>query len=771
MAVNVKMGVDTSAFKSSIQEATAQIKTFDAQLKYAEATMKATGSAEQGLTTKMNALNGKLETQKKMAQQMAQQLEKMRQAGVDPLSKEYQKLATSLLNVSTGIVETESELNNLTVSEIKAANGADKLTQSVSGISKKISLDQVIGGIEAINNGLENAAKKAVDFGKQLWDTIMDTARRSDDVATMASMYDIPLQKYKQMLALQASGLDTTVDAMLTAQDKLNKGIGNSAEATMNALRDLNLLVSTGKYETMEYLVSDNPAELFWEAGEALLALSDAYDKEAAAQALFGRSWKELKPLFMEYKSLEEYEAALENVAVSSEEATENSAELADRVGELENTWTQLKDEIIGAVAPTLSEGVQALNGVLSAVLDYLQKPEGQEALSKLGDAISGLFADLSKIDPEGIVKGFTEVFTAVTGGIQWLVDNAGVAKGILGTIVTAWGAIEIGEKVLKVFKFIDGIRGLGSGAAEAGAAAGASWGGAFASAVAAAAPWLIGLYTMLNPADTANSDLFNSKTGKLTDIGIEEFIKQAEAGTNDAYNQVAELFEGAAWMLKDINAMNAMAQWMYSGYDSTQRMIMMQLLEGLGYSRKEEYELPEVVTSGQTATGDQTGEVVLKDRKTGKLIASTAMDLTQMESYEVDVTTLIDASDGKEQIESQVGIVTIPAQLAVSSGKVGRAIANMLLGGSAEGHGFGYVGGGDDGGHGYANGLPWVMNDGLYLLHRGERVLTASENKTYTYNNNNYFGSVNLNNGQDIDALCDSIDRHNRRNQRGFGE
>jgi hypothetical protein len=70
-----------------------------------------------------------------------------------------------------------------------------------------------------------------------------------------------------------------------------------------------------------------------------------------------------------------------------------------------------------------------------------------------------------------------------------------------------------------------------------------------------------------------------------------------------------------------------------------------------------------------------------------------------------------------------------------------------------------------------HANGLQFVPYDGyLAMLHRGERVITARENKNYTYNNHNYFGNVNLNNGQDIDALCNSIDRHNRRAQSGFG-
>ena len=55
-------------------------------------------------------------------------------------------------------------------------------------------------------------------------------------------------------------------------------------------------------------------------------------------------------------------------------------------------------------------------------------------------------------------------------------------------------------------------------------------------------------------------------------------------------------------------------------------------------------------------------------------------------------------------------------------------------------------------------------------MLHRGERVMTASQNKNYTYNNNTYFGSVSLNNGLEIDALTESIARNNRRKSSGYG-
>ena len=68
-----------------------------------------------------------------------------------------------------------------------------------------------------------------------------------------------------------------------------------------------------------------------------------------------------------------------------------------------------------------------------------------------------------------------------------------------------------------------------------------------------------------------------------------------------------------------------------------------------------------------------------------------------------------------------------------------------------------------------HANGLFSVPWDGYpAILHKGERVMTAEENKRYTYNN--YFGNVNLNHGLEIEALTESIERRNRRQQSGFG-
>ena len=107
------------------------------------------------------------------------------------------------------------------------------------------------------------------------------------------------------------------------------------------------------------------------------------------------------------------------------------------------------------------------------------------------------------------------------------------------------------------------------------------------------------------------------------------------------------------------------------------------------------------------------------------------------------------------EGLQRQLSQVKLTANVAMNLGTGGMAGAMAaLLSGN------------------HANGLPFVPWDGyIAMLHRGERVLTASQNRNYTYNNHNYFGNVNLNNGMEVDALADSIAKQTRKQSRGYGD
>ena len=541
MAITAKLGVEYAGFVSGMQKAQQSVKTTESSLKKIEAEFKATGNAEQYMTQKADVLNQKLQSQKKVADNAKNALAEMNNKGIDPASKEYQKLAQQLLNAEAAMYETQAALNGLDESALKAADSANELVTSVNGISKKISLDQVIGGINSITGGLETGAKKAKELGEALWNDIMDSARWADDTATMAMMYGIDIDTFQRMQKLVQNGMDTTVDAILGAQTKLKKGIGSENDTVQQYLKDLNLLrTGQGKYGEQEVLITEDVNELFWETGRALMNMTDAYDKEAAAQALFGKSWKELIPLFSQYKSLEEYNAALAEVNVNTEEEVEQLATLADKVGELEGNWQTLKNSLLAELAPALTGAAEALDGLLERLMEYLQTDEGQQMLERLGTAVSGLFEDLGKIDPEAVVSGFVGVFETVIGSLEWLVDHHEEVIGALEAIAIGWGALKLTGGALQMLKLVNGLTtllGTGGGAAAGVTAAGtASTLGGLAGklGLAGTAAALI-----IPTVDKIASEGF--KTGYAFEPDAETMDMVGGEGTYDIYKKIME--------------------------------------------------------------------------------------------------------------------------------------------------------------------------------------------------------------------------------------
>ena len=66
--------------------------------------------------------------------------------------------------------------------------------------------------------------------------------------------------------------------------------------------------------------------------------------------------------------------------------------------------------------------------------------------------------------------------------------------------------------------------------------------------------------------------------------------------------------------------------------------------------------------------------------------------------------------------------------------------------------------------------GIPWVPDTRLAWLHPGERVLTASQNRSYTANSNLYIENMHMGGGMDARALADAMSAENRRISAGFG-
>ena len=771
-------------YKSAMTDAANAVKVLNAEQKLAKAQFENTGNAEKYAAQQSDILKRKIDEQKKSVEAARQAMKQLSDNGVAENSRQFQQWQTKLINAQTALTQTETELEKLNGTMQQTSQGTQALVSNLNGISRKISLDQVISGVNSITGAMEKAAGKAFELGEVIWNNIMNSAKWADDTATMALMYGIDLDTFQRMQKLVTNGMDTSVDAILNAQSKLKRGIGNGSTNVLDVLRELGLLeMQIGKYGTEE-IVPEDSIQLFWDAGRALMEMTDAYDKEAAAQALFGRSWRELIPLFTEYKSLDEYNAALAEVNVNSEEDVNALAELNDKVGELKGNLETLSNEVWAHMAPALTAAADALNGLLTRVLEYLETPEGKQALDDMGKAVEGLFEDLGKIDPEKVVENFATLFNGVVKSFEWLKNNWESVKNALIGIAAGFGVLKIATLALNIGRVISGLGGLLSGGnggggggtptvtgTDTGSYTGKNLISRFMQsgvgvAATSAASTIASSLTMYDPTGTAAflypaiMDLttygINRKSGKS--IGESLKAQWDEIAQGFSAESIAASADAAKeyWLEKVPNAF-----WGVLGFKDAKDAAQ-QATEVLHKATEN------LQTAGEWTYGDELTAEEAMALVSGKKEHSGRIYFGDVQGFEmgedVDISTFLDAEDGTEEIQEQVGTVEIPVKLSVSG------IGGGFFGGTNGKLWESFLGMFNITGH--ANGLPWVPYDGyLSVLHRGERVLTASENRSYTYNNNNYFGNVNLNNGQDIDNLCDRIDRRNRRRNSGFGE
>ena len=703
MAVNVKLGVDIGEFKSGIQSGQAILKGLNAEMKNAESTFKATGNAEQKLASQTKTLNSTIQVQKGIADQARQALQQMTKAGVDPADVAYQKLYATMMNAEAGMHEAEAAMAELGAGAGVAADGADKLASGLNGISKKISLDQVISGIDKITTGLENAAKKAVKLGEDLWNAIMDSAKWADDTATMAHMYGIDLDTFQRMQKLVANGLDTSVEAILKSQKKLRKGVGEESKATMEALEELGLAIRSGKEDGL-HLVTEDDVDLFWKAGQALMELDDAFDKESMAQALFGRSWEELVPLFTDYKSLEEYKAALKNVNVVEGELIENGATLYDSIGELTGNWETLKNTLLLSLAPAMTDVATTLNTLLTSVLEYLQSEDGKQMLKDLGDSVTDLFSGLKDISAQDVVAGFKNAFDTVLGALDWIVKNKDTLIGAVEGIFGVWATLQVSSGVLTILKVIDGLKSL----AGLGAGAGATVGTGISALLTGATTKVAGIAGngVLQNFIPGLSDWIVHNTG----IGQEYIL-----GTKEKGSTFKEIGENTEQWWNDYKNVLTNARDYWSG-------IMAQQREAAEWTLSDEY----------------TSEEIMQMINNGSPVP-----------VEVAPTPEEGAA---ENIADQVGTITLPVEFQIRGDYVNlqQYILKQMTG--------------------HANGLSYVPNEGLYHLHRGERVVPAREVASRSFSSNLYVENMNMGGSMSADALAAAIAGRNRRLMAGYG-
>ena len=453
--VNVKMGVSgVSQFKRNMTDAKNALKTLDAQMALNEKQFKATGDAESYMQQKSELLQKKLEEQKSIVKNAEDALKQMTANGVDKASKAYQDMLQALAKAKGDLIDTESAMSGVAESGDNVTNSVETMNNQLKKVGDGVSYQNILTGLDSISDGIKGVITKAWQMGEAIVRATLGAGSWADELATTAAQYEITPEQLQRMRKT-ANVIDTDVDTIISAQQKLRQGVGKRDKEAMGAFA---ALFGDGYDPTTK-----NATDVFWDAGEALMKLDDEYDKQVYAQKLFGKSWRELIPLFSTGR--DEYEKTMESWSVVEDDQLDGLTKMDDQYQKMTSEWETFKIEMLSAFSGPLTEGMETITGLFQELNKYLDTPEGQNMLSQLGETVSGLISDLTNLDPESAVAGLKGIVDGITTSLAWISEHNEEVKLGLEVIAGGFAAIKVTQLATNIASIVSGFKTLWGGA------------------------------------------------------------------------------------------------------------------------------------------------------------------------------------------------------------------------------------------------------------------------------------------------------------------
>lgn len=463
-------------FKSAMKDSANAIKVLNSEEKLAKAQFQQTGDAQKYAAQQAEILKQKIEEQKAAVAAAEEAIRQLSENGVAENSRQMQQWKIKLNDAQTALTRMETDLQNLGAESSEAASETDNLGESLQSLDKKASLEAVLNSVNRLSDGLGAALTKVKELATGLVSELREAASWADDLATTALVYGMDTETLQRM-QFAAQLVDTDVETIIKSRQKLEQAMkaarpnlgSEDFEKQKTSVNEYEKAFAQLGVEIMRYGQYRNWEDVFWEAGDALMHMTDGLDdvakanaevvRDTTAQQLFGKSWMELIPLFTAGR--EGYQEALDSAAVVSEEDVGKLTALDDEIQKLKNQFDTLEKTVLAQLAPALTDLATALSGVLSEMNEYLQTEEGQAMLQDLSDAVRGLFSDLTNTDFSSVLGTVKDALGKVTEGLGWIKDNGDAVTRAVEAIVGAWMALKVTSGMTTVLQLISGMNGL----------------------------------------------------------------------------------------------------------------------------------------------------------------------------------------------------------------------------------------------------------------------------------------------------------------------
>ena len=460
-----------AAFKRAINDATTSLRNMGTQLTLAQAEFKKDGDAMKLMETRSKALKGEIGQQEEIVKALEKAVSDSAKAYGENSDKtekwqaELNRAKAKLANLQNELTLNEQGLDRNGKAFDDSSQKAADYQATLQTIGKNVSFQTVTSGIHNITGVIENAIKKVWSFAKGLKDAMVDSGKWADDLVTDATKYGLSTDEMQQW-RYASKFVDTEVETIYNARNKLTSKMKNgwkNGDLDMWKVLGIDLRdAETGK--------ARDKMDVMWELGETLLHISELqekgstnYDAEALSMEAFGKSWRDLLPLFTAGR--EAWEKYTSEADIVSKENVKALSESYDAVERLESSWETLKLDFFATMAPTMTEVTDALSGMLKEFNAWIETKEGKQAMSDLSAAIKELFSGVSDIKFKDVIDTVKDAINKIKDALSWMSEHKDDVFTALKIIAGGFALLKVTELALNIGKIVSGFQTLWAGA------------------------------------------------------------------------------------------------------------------------------------------------------------------------------------------------------------------------------------------------------------------------------------------------------------------